>query len=58
MYCTASSSDNPNMGPTSARASDDGDSADKDEQEAERDRLVTYYTVLQVNESARANEGG
>ena len=46
------------MGPTSARASDDGDSADKDGQEAEGDGLVTYYTVLHVNESARANEGG
>jgi len=45
------------MGATSTRASDDGESEDEDEQDAEGDRLVTYYTVLQVKESARAEEG-
>jgi len=45
------------MGSTSTRASDDGESENEDEQKAEGDRLVTYYTVLQVKESARAEEG-
>jgi hypothetical protein len=45
------------MGSTSTRASDDGESEDEDGQEAEGDQLVTYYTVLQVKESARAEEG-
>jgi hypothetical protein len=45
------------MGSTSTRSSDDGKSEDEDEQEAEGDRLVTYYTVLQVKESARPEEG-
>lgn len=45
------------MGATSTRASDDGESENEDEQDAEGDQLVTYYTVLQVKESARAEEG-
>ena len=45
------------MGATSTRSSDHGESEDEDEQETEGDRLVTYYTVLQVKESARAQDG-
>jgi hypothetical protein len=48
---------NQTMGSTDTRSSDDGKSVDEDEQEAEGDRLVTYYTVLQVKESARPEQG-
>jgi len=40
---------------TSTRASEDGEPEDADE--VEEDQLVTYYTVLQIKESARAEEG-
>ena len=40
------------MSSTSTRVS-----VDVVEQEAEGDQLVTYYTVLQIKESARAEEG-
>lgn len=57
LHHTLPISNNQTMGATSTRASDDGESVDEDEQEVEGDRLVTYYTVLQVKESARAEEG-
>lgn len=56
LHHTLPISNNQTMGATSTRASDDGESVDEDEQEVEGDRLVTYYTVLQVKESARAEE--
>jgi hypothetical protein len=45
------------MSSTSTRVSEDVESDHVNEQEAEGDRLVTYYTVLQIKESARAEEG-